>query len=225
MRAGLFQTGRCRRSMLIVLAVVSFVVWNFTFSTTRVEAGSLVIPAWTFDRGNVEIYAGPDKYASAGPLVGGGPEASEGNPAKQLENAVEYDIDFPVTGEYTLTIRFAAAEARPVNVFLDGKNLGEACAGITFGSAPFEKPVRFAWDSWSATKDPPETFIKNGEPVKLSVTQGKHTLKFARRGPLPNLMNLHLNSLSPFPKGWKQQERKMRHLDRVPPRSRAACGN
>ena len=171
-------------------------------------AGSLTIPAWTFDRGNVEIYANPDKYAGAGPVVGGGPQTPE-------EGMIEYDIDFPVTGEYTLTIRYASAEARPVDIFLDGKNLGKTCAAITFGSAPYEKPVRFSGDSWSALKNR-ELFSKGGEPVKLSVTQGKHTLKFARRGPLPNLMDLQLDSLTPFPKNWKRQERKMRHMERVP---------
>lgn len=171
-------------------------------------AGSMEILAWTFDRGNVEIDANPDKCGGAGPVVGGGPRTGE-------EVAVEYDIDFPVTGDYTLTIRYASANALPVNVLLDGKNLGEACAGVTFGSAPFEKPVRLSSDSWEARKNR-ETFSKDGEIVKLSVTQGKHTLKFARRGPLPNLMDLRLDSMTPFPKEWKKQERKMRHIDRVP---------
>ena len=154
--------------------------------------GSLEIPAWTFDRGNVEIYADPDKYAGAGPVVGGGPESGE-------EVAVEYDIDFPVTGEYTLTVRYASAQGRPVNVLLDDKNLGEACAGVTFGSAPFEKPVRLSADSWEARKNR-ETLSKDGETVKMSVTQGKHTLKFTRRGPLPNLLDLRLDSMEAFPK-------------------------
>jgi len=177
-------------------------------------AGSLTIAPWTFDRGNVEIYGSPDEYAQAGPLTGGGPDAPE-------QGVVEYDIDFPVTGDYALAIRYAAAEPRPVDVFLDGKNLGKACTGITFGSAPFEKPVRFSADSWAARKTPHEVFSKDGEPVKLSVTQGKHTLKLTRRGPLPNLMELRLDSLTAFPKDWKQAERKIRHLDRVPPEHRA----
>ena len=61
----------------------------------------------------------------------------------------------------------------------------------------------------------------NGQPVKLSVTQGMHTLKFTRRGPLPNLRELRLDSATAFPKGWKQTQRKVRHLDRVPPEHRA----
>ena len=175
--------------------------------------GSLRIPAWTFDRGNVEIYTDPSKYANAGPLAGGPEPADEG--------VVEYDIDFPVAGEYILSFLYASAESRPVDVILDGKNLGKACSRIAFGSAPFELPVRLAADSWAAKKMREEVFAtREGAPIKLSVTQGKHTLKLARRGPLPNLMELKLDSLAAFPKGWKQPGRDMPHLDRVRPEHR-----
>jgi hypothetical protein len=173
-------------------------------------AGTLTIRPWTFDRGNVEIYGSPDKYALSGPLAGGGPKA----PAQGL---VEYDIDFPVTGDYILSVSYASAEPRPVDVFLDGKNLGKVCTAVTFGSAPFEKPIRFASDSWAARNTPPELFSRGGQPVKLSVTKGKHTLKFSRRGPLPNLSKLRLDSLTAFPKDWKRTERKIRYIDRVSP--------
>jgi len=176
---------------------------------------SLEIPAWTFDRGNVEIYGSPDKYADAGPLIGGGPQAPE-------TGQVEYDIDFPATGDYTLTIHYAAAEARPVDVLLDGRNLGKACVGIVFDSAPFENPIRTGGNSWAARKHWPEVFSnRDGKPIKITVTQGKHTLKFARRGPLPNLVTLRLQTDAAFRKGWKRTERKIRHLDRVPPEHRA----
>ena len=176
-------------------------------------AGMLKIAPWTFDRGNAEIYGSPDKYALAGPLAGGGPDTPE-------QGLVEYDIDFPVTGDYILSVRYASPEPRPVNVFMDGKGLGRMCTAVTFGSAPFEKPIRFSGDSWAARKTPLEVFSKDGQPVKLSVAQGRHTLKFARRGPLPNLSELRLDSLTPFPKDWKPTERKIRHLDRVPPEHR-----
>ena len=39
--------------------------------TVRGKGGSVVIPAWSFARGNVRIYADPDGYADARPLVGG----------------------------------------------------------------------------------------------------------------------------------------------------------
>ena len=82
--------------------------------------GSLMIPAWSFERGNARVYASPDEYADGEPLVGGGPQQPE-------ETAVEYDVDFPVTADYTLQIRYAAAAARPVDVWLDGRCVGKGC--------------------------------------------------------------------------------------------------
>ena len=183
-------------------------------ATSPQAAGSFEIPAWTFDRGNARIYGSPDQYADAGPVVGDGPQPPE-------EGMVEYDIDFPATGEYTLTVSYAAAEARPVDVFLDGRNLGKCCQGITFGSAPFEHPVIFTWNSSGALKKW-EGLSKQGQPVKLSVTQGKHTVKLARRGPLPHLVALRLDSSAAFPKDWKPPQYKVRNLDSVPAAHRAA---
>ena len=176
--------------------------------------GSLEIPAWTFDRGNVRIYGSPDQYADAGPIIGSAPGQSKGG-------VVEYDIDFPIDGEYTLHVSYAAAEARPVEVFVDDKFIGKCCTDITFGSAPFEFPVVFTWNSSGALKKSEGLYDKQGSLVKMSVTKGKHTLKFARGGPLPHLVSLKLDSLTAFPKGWKQSPRKMRHFESVPPVQRS----
>ncbi|MBL7133411.1 MAG: hypothetical protein ISS78_04880 [Phycisphaerae bacterium] len=170
-------------------------------------AGSLIIPACTFDRGNARIYASPDQGADAGPMAGGGPEAPE-------DSAVEYDIDFPATGEYTVRIRYAAAAARPADVWLDGRKVGKGCTGVSVGSSRFELPVKFSWHSKSAKW---EQLYDHGKLVKLSVTKGKHTLKLTRRGPLPNIMKLRLDTAVAFPKDWKQPERKV-DLSRVLPR-------
>ena len=174
--------------------------------------GSLKIDAWTFDRGNARIYASPNQYANSGPLVGGGPPA----PA---EGVVEYDIDFPVSGKYTLQVRYAADEARAVEVLVDGKPMGKCCMGVTFGSPPFTHPVTFSGNSRNARW---EGFCKRGKLVELSITKGKHTLKFARRGPLPHLATLRLDSPTSFPKGWKPSARKIRHIEKVPTNQRAA---
>ncbi len=177
-------------------------------------AGSLEIPVWTFDRGNVEIFASPDRYANAGVLIGGGPEAPG-------EGVVEYDIDFPADGEYTLHARYAAAEARPVDVFFDGENLGKFCTAVSFGSAPFEHPVRLTFNSSGALKRW-EALRRNGKPLAISATKGKHTLRFSRRGPLPHLMALRLDSPAAFPEGWTQPQRGVPHIDRVPAAQRTA---
>ena len=174
-------------------------------------AGSLTIPAWTFDRGNVQIFASPDQYATAGTLIGS-------EPRQKGDGVVEYDVDIPATAEYALQIKYAAADARPVDVLLDGKKMGKVCTGITVGSAPFVKPITFSWNSGDAEW---EQISKGGKLTNLSITKGKHTLKFTRRGPLPNLVALRLDSSTAFPKGWRQAKRKVTHFDRVPPEHRA----
>jgi len=91
----------------------------------QADAGTIIIPAWAFSRGNVQIHADPGKYADAGPVVGPGPEQPWGW-------TVEYDVDFPVKGEYTLEICYEAADARPAEVFFGSRNLGKCCQEVTF---------------------------------------------------------------------------------------------
>jgi len=179
-------------------------------------AASLEIHAWTFDRGNARIYASPDLYADVGPVVGSEPQQTS-------EGVIEYDIDFPADAEYTLHVGYASAEARPVDVALDGKFMGVCCIGTTYASAPKEQPIAFTSNSSGAMPRHQlawEGFRKQGKLVRMPVTKGKHTLRFSRRGPLPNLIALRLGSSAGFPEGWKSPRRKMRHLDQVPVRDR-----
>ena len=186
---------------------------------TKIEvASSLTIPAWSFDRGNAWICASPDEYADVGPLVGGKSQNTEEGP---VEYAVEYDIDFPVDAEYLFYVSHAADEARPVDVFLDGRNLGRCCTRVTFISRPFEHPVRFTSKSSGAVCCW-EGISKDGNVLKVAVTKGKHTLKFSRGGPLPHLVSLRLDSLSAFPEDWEQPVRKVRDLASIPAPQRAA---
>ena len=53
----------------------------------------MVIPAWSFARGNAQIHESPDEYADAGPVVGPGPERPWGW-------TVEYDVAVPYYGTY-----------------------------------------------------------------------------------------------------------------------------
>lgn len=178
------------------------------------DGGTLTISAWTFDRGNARIYASPDEYADYGPLAGGGPRPPE-------QGVVEYDIDFPVAGEYTLQIRYAAEEPRPIDVFFDGRNLGKCCTRIVLGSADIELPVRptstSRFAAWERLYD-----YEKGMPLTFSVTKGTHTLKFSRCGPLPNLAEVRLSTPTAFPAGWSQRVRGVQHMDRVPVPQRAA---
>jgi len=165
-------------------------------------AGTLTISAWAFDRGNLRIYASPDTYANAEPLVASDPEQSG-------ESVVEYDIDFPVTGEYTLETKYASPQARPVEIYLDGKHVGRCCNGVVFNSPPYELPIATSGDSWDAKWDPKDR-------VPISVTKGQRTLRLVRQGQFPHLVSLKLSSSTAFPKEWKQPQREMRHLDAIP---------
>ena len=116
------------------------------FAAVRVEAGSMVIPAWSFDRGNVRVEADPAEFADAGPVVVSGP-------AEDWGWTVEYDVDIPVEAEYTIQICYASAESRPVNVRVDSKLVGTACDRVTFGpissgdsTAPSSKSSGATWD-------------------------------------------------------------------------------
>lgn len=174
-------------------------------------AGSLEIPAWTFDRGNARIYANPEVFAEVGPLAGGGSPA----PA---ESTVEYDIDFPVTGEYNIQVRYASPEPRPTDFWFDGRPVGKGCLRVTIGSSRFELPVKLSGTSrstkWTALYD-----YRQGRLLKIKAARGKHTLKLSRRGPLPNLQTLLLNTQTAFPKDWQQPPRRT-DLSRVAPRFR-----
>jgi len=174
-------------------------------------AGSFEVPAWTFDRGNAEIYASPDHHADYGPMAGGGPGGAK-------EAMVEYDIDFPADGEYTVQLRYSAAEARPADVWFDGKRVGRACHSVTIGSSRFERPVLLSWSSriarWEQLRD-------GHKLVKLSATKGRHTLKIARGGKLANLLAIRFSSDQAFGKEWVQPVRQVRRIENVPPRYRS----
>jgi len=124
--------------MLIALAV-----WPVALSAVRAEAGSLVIPAWSFARGNVQINANPDEFADAGAVVVSGRRAPWGW-------SVEYDIDIPVTGMYRLHVKYATAETRPVEVYFDTRNVSKICTGISLSSKSSAKPGEPTWKSSAA---------------------------------------------------------------------------
>jgi len=191
-----------RSCVLMLIAVLSVAL-----PAGWVEAGSLVVPAWSFARGNVRIHADPGKYADAGPVVVSGPKASWGW-------SVEYDVEVPVDGDYILHIRYATAEARPVQVFFDSRNISKCCKGVTFSSGPSAKPAAVTAKSSGAKWE--SVVNRFGSLVKLSANKGKHTLKLTRSGPLPNLIGLHLGTSAALPKGWKHPSLKMPNFDKVP---------
>jgi len=110
------------------LATIVLAVLSVAFSASQAQAGSLTIPAWSFARGNVQINANPGELADAGAIVVGGAK-------KPWGWTVEYDVDIPVDGQYTLHILYASTEARPLEVFFDARNETKSCLGVTFGPA------------------------------------------------------------------------------------------
>ncbi len=145
---------------------------------------SILLPAHAFDRGNVRVLAS-ESYADAEPvIVNGG----------ATPNFAEYDVDFPISAQYALHVRYAAAEVRPVDVFLDGAKVARGFTATT-GS----------WQSSSAAWE---------KVADVPIGAGKRTLKLQCPGPcIPHIVALRLDSPVPFPAGWKLERPGARKLD------------
>ncbi len=135
------------------------------------SGGSFTIAAYAYDRGrNVETCT--SGYADAEPLVGN----------LRWPTEIEYDVDFPVAAEYTISIYYAAASARPVGLFLDGEQVGICCRGTT--------------GSWNSSKSDWE------EACRVHVPKGSHTVRLYSDNVFPHIVALRFDSAVPFPDGW-----------------------
>ncbi len=143
-------------------------------------AGSFEIPAWAFDRGNVKVFT--DQYADAGPMVAYGGHSPV---------VVEYDIPFPAAGKYRLSVQYAAANARPVELSLDGAAVAQVCRTAT-GS----------WNTSGATWE---------ASAELKVAAGSHTLRLMRPGDFPHVVSLRFESEG-IPSGFVLNRPKARGL-------------
>jgi formylglycine-generating enzyme required for sulfatase activity len=159
---------------------------NKTTRSPAKSANSFLIPAFAFDRGNAKTFT--TSWADAEPMVAFGGESPI---------VIEYDIDFPATAEYALSINYAAADARPVQLFLDGKSVGMCC--------------RTATGSWNTSG------AKWESTTTLTITEGKHTLKLLREGAFPHVVSLKFESSAAFPEGWQLVRPAARTLDSPPP--------
>jgi len=150
--------------------------WLGLGSDSRAEpAGSFTVPAYAFDRGTARIFT--RQYVDAEPMVAYG---------GKVPVWVEYDIDFPVTAEYTLYVRYATVDVRAVELSFDGKHLAQCCTGSTnsfmTGTAKWEKAG------------------------VCSITRGKHTVKLFRNvavGAFPHVVAIRFESSVAFPAGWR----------------------
>jgi len=173
----------------MAFASACLAVWSIAPPAVGAEkpksGGSFEIPAWAFDRGS-NVVTCTNGYADAEAMVGN----------LRYPTGIEYDIDFPVAGEYALSIRYAAATARPVQLFLDSEDLPAACRTPTGGW----KTSRAAWE----------------KTCKLTITKGKHTLKLFSKGYFPHVVALRFESPLAFPAGWKLDRPGARKLPKPP---------
>ena len=150
-----------------------------TLSSSALAADSFTVRCDWFDRGNVDSrglarsYSG--KYSC---IVNGG----------KVPNQAEYDIDFPATAEYTIHALYAAHQARPVDILLDGKKLVRG----------FNKTTG-DWNTNSA---------KWFEQCAATIAKGKHTIKLICPGAcIPHICALRFESPVAFPKDWSLERR------------------
>ena len=148
--------------------------------------GSFEIPAYAFDRGNAKTFT--QQYADAGPMVAFGGVSPI---------VIEYDIVFPVDGGYTISINYAAQNARPVDLYLDEMKIGTCCRTATG-----------TWNTSSAAWE---------NSAAVYIAPGKHTVKLQRDGAFPHVVSLKFEVANAFPKDWKLERPKARTLDSPPP--------
>ena len=141
-------------------------------------AASFIIGAHEFDRGNVRVSMVGQSYAAKYPCIWNG---------NKYPNQAEYDIDFPVTADYTFIALYTAAGVRPVDIYLDGERVHTGFATVT--------------GSWGTDKAEWE------KQCALRITKGKHTIKLQRQECMPHICAFLLECSVPFPKGWKPPTR------------------
>lgn len=94
------------------------------------------------------------RYIAAGSFRGGNLAVDRTDLAERYDQPVlqsqgqppygaEYEVDLPAAGTYEIAIRYAAAEPRPVRLFVNGQDVKEVCASTTGGWLPSHQ----RWDS------------------------------------------------------------------------------
>ena len=140
-------------------------------------AGSILVRAYEFDRGNVAVYTQGMAYADKDPVVVNGGVAP---------NTMEYDLSIPVTAKFAFFACYCAQESRPVDIFLDD-------ALVVRGF----KATTGSWNSSTAMWE---------KQVDVDIAAGKHVIKLVCPGPcIPHIVALRLDSPVPFPPGWKRK--------------------
>jgi formylglycine-generating enzyme required for sulfatase activity len=168
----------------LIAAAAAAACWNSSAALPAADGSrsQFTIPAYAFERGNAKIWT--DYYADPEPMVTWG---------GQYPVVVEYDVDFPVTAQYTFWIRYAQAELRTAELFVDGKSCGPCCRTVTG-----------TWQTSGARWE---------ETCRLDLAQGKHTVKLQRNGPFPHVVSLRVDCARRFPAAWKPARPAVSRLD------------
>ena len=140
----------------------------------RAAETEFTIEARDFDDGNARVSLTGQPYADGPSCIWNGGE---------LPNRAEYEIEFPVAADYTLSVLYAAAQARPVEISLDEKVIHTGFKSVTGN-----------WSTSSAKWEPQCT---------LPISRGTHTITLRCRGPFPHICALRLESSVPLPEGWQ----------------------
>ncbi len=162
-------------------------------SALAAEAGhealtSLTIRADWFDQGNVNVSTPGMAYADQYACIWNG---------GVMPNQAQYEIDIPVTADYTFVALYAAESSRPVEILLDGQVVHTGFASVT--------------GSWQTSQ------ARWERQCAFHVSQGRHTISLRCPGPcMPHICAFRLESEEPFPQGWKlQRAAAQKHLATV----------
>ena len=137
-------------------------------------ADSFTIRCDWLDRGNVDAGSVARGYSGKYPcIVNGG----------VMPNQAEYDLDFPVTADYTVYALYTADGSRPVDILLDGKQLVRGFTDVT--------------GNWNTDH------AKWFKQCTANITAGKHTLKLNCESCIPHICALRFESPVAFPKDWR----------------------
>lgn len=138
------------------------------------EPSVFTIDAHDFDRGNVRVSQPGEMYATRYACVWN---------AGEYPNLAEYDLEFPVDGEYSVHVLYTAADSRPVELLVDQKPVHTGIAGVT--------------GSWNTDQ------ARWERQCAVRLGKGRHTISLRRREFFPHICALRFECSEPFPPGWE----------------------
>ena len=153
--AAIFRAASGKQHSILVqmtfhLSAVVAIPWLcLTASAAVVSPASFTLRADWFDRGNVRVSEPGQDYADRYACIWN---------SGQQPNQAEYDVEFPVTADYTLVALYTAAEPRPVDVYLDGARIlggfGASDRHVADLRSALGAARHAARDSWPAHRAP-----------------------------------------------------------------------